>query len=126
MHLQNLFNMNHYRPSILSAIQEKIQKQCTQLLLQTKVMFTPKGSKFPGSRTKPGSRSGTPLSGAGPRRTVGTPLLTGRIKQSGPGTPVSSRSQVRVATKIFEDFDSFRIAVPLKERFFLLKPYVLC
>ena len=27
----------------------------------------------------------------------------------------------RVATKIFEDFDAFQPALPLKERFFLLK-----
>ena len=31
----------------------------------------------------------------------------------------------RVATKIFEDFDASRTALPLKERFFLLKPNVL-
>ena len=58
-------------------------------------MFTPVGSKFPGGRSRPGSRSGTPLSGA--RRTVGTPLLTGRLKTSA-NTPVSSRSQVLETT----------------------------
>ena len=30
-----------------------------------------------------------------------------------------------VAMKIFEDFDTFRTAIPLKERFFQLKPNVL-
>ena len=59
-------------------------------------MFTPVGSKYPGGgRSRPGSRSGTPLSGA--RRTVGTPLLTGRLKTSA-NTPVSSRSQVLETT----------------------------
>ena len=29
---------------------------------------------------------------------------------------------IRVASKIFEDFYDFGIALPLKERFFLLKP----
>ena len=60
-------------------------------------MFTPVGSKYPGGggRSRTGSRSGTPLSGA--RRTVGTPLLTGRLKTSS-NTPVSSRSQVLETT----------------------------
>ena len=55
-------------------------------------MFTPKGSKYPQGRPRPGSRSGTPLSGS--RRTVGTPLLSGRLKHAGAAggnTPVSSR-----------------------------------
>ena len=30
-----------------------------------------------------------------------------------------------VAIKIFEDFDTFQTAIPLKERFFQLKPNVL-
>ena len=34
--------------------------------------------------------------------------------------------QGRGATKIFEDFDTFWVALPLKERFFLLKPNVSC
>ena len=33
---------------------------------------------------------------------------------------------IRVASKIFEDFYDFGIALPLKERFFLLKPNILC
>ena len=33
---------------------------------------------------------------------------------------------IRVASKIFEDFYDFGIALPLKERFFLLKPNVSC
>jgi len=53
-------------------------------------MFTPKGSKYPSGRARPGSRSGTPLSG--PRRGPGTPLLASRLK-AGLSTPVS-RSQV--------------------------------
>jgi len=57
-------------------------------------MFTPKGSKFPSGRPRPGSRSGTPLSG--PRRGPGTPLLASRLK-AGLSTPVS-RSQVLETT----------------------------
>ena len=34
--------------------------------------------------------------------------------------------QGRVAMKIFEDFDTFWVALPLRERFFLLKPNGFC
>jgi len=57
-------------------------------------MFTPKGNVYPSGRNRPGSRSGTPLSGV--RRAPGTPLLASRLK-AGLSTPVS-RSQVLETT----------------------------
>ena len=41
-------------------------------------------------------------------------------------TPGIYNTYIRVATKLFKDFDAFLTVLPLKERFFLLKPNVLC
>ena len=60
-----------------------------------------------------------------PRDVTALPWSAGYAETINAGKSRHNEDQARVAKKNFKDFDAFRIGLPLKERFFLLKPNVL-